>query len=211
MAYGVGILVFRFAHAEESGANPLCRAAKVVVLRSAYWYGSWHMHPVCRLGDMPTFPPRRLARIRCRLKQESPTLARVGLWFFGGGFGLWDEVFDRVAPFAYEVVGADGADSDLHEGAGGKAGDGGAGAGGGFGRGPYSAGGFVLDFIGTGLGHGGPHDVELGGLVAKGDGDGGHFWHAGGGDGRGFEVEHERADFARYFESVELSCYELSC
>ena len=128
-------------------------------------------------------------------QKESPTLARVGLWFFGGGFGLWDEVFDGVAPFAGDFVRADGADADLHDDSGGQAFDGGAGAGGGFGRRPGSVGGFVLDLKGAGFGHGGPHDVELGGLVAKANRNGDDFRHAGGGDGGGLEGEDARADF----------------
>ena len=129
--------------------------------------------------------------------EKAPPLRGWGFGFFDGGFGLWDEVFDRVAPFAGDFVGADDADADLHDGSGGQAFDGGAGAGGRFDRRPSSVGGFVLDLVRFAFGDRLPHDVELGGLVAKGDGDGGHFWHAGGGDGRGFEGEDECADFGR--------------
>ena len=49
-----------------------------------------------------------------RHNKKAPPLHGRGFFSFDGGFGLWDEVLDRVAPFAGDFVGADGGMRFLH-------------------------------------------------------------------------------------------------
>lgn len=98
---------------------------------------------------------------------------------------------DFVAPRAFQVVWAEGADAEGVSGSRGEIAGGGGAATGNFG---LRSGGGVwvgahLDDVGLGLGDGVAGDVEFAGVVAHGGGEVGGLVHAGGGGGIGLDFK----------------------